>query len=358
MRKTVVRYVAFLGVCLAVAYWASMPAKDKDPNRVDVLKVDGTSIARVTYTTEEIKSDANRAAPGKPAFWIDYEATPRTETAPGDGKTLPPPKVEAVKHERFLASDQFKDVLASLNPLVAMRALGKVKEDDLGNYGLKTPEGTLTFYGDGSDKWEFKVGKLSYGTANRFVQRSDDGMVYLVDGRAIDLMAKAKQRMYEFRIFDFEFDEVTAVQVKAGDKTRRMIKSKKSGDGAIKWTDDVAGDKEAATEKPSYATWLDKFRRLRPFAYASRDQDASLKNAEIAFEVIFEKDGKQIESLVIKKTMELAPLPLPGAKTDPKKAPHEAPAAAYWVTAGFLGGYAKLTPDRVEALEKDLATLF
>ena len=345
MRRDLVGYGIFVFLGIGAAWWATLPQKEGDSSRIDVLKIEPKQVTSVSYESSDIKVFAQRDGE---RFWITQTTAPK---APAPGQPVPP----SPKPERFLANEQFQEVLSWLNPLTALRVVGTPKSDELKDFGLGEDAASLSFQ-VGETGYTFKIGKILYGSSNRFMLDGRDGRVLLVEGRVIDLVAKARQRMFENRIVKVDFAEIDRIEVRTDGKSKRIAKVVKGTDGAVQWGDDTEG----ASEKPAYASWVDKLAKLRLYMFPELESLGELDKADEVMTVVLESKGKPVETLVMRKTTEMAPNPdaQKNGKSDPRKAPTEISTSIYYVKSDFLGGYAKVWLDRAQPLVKDLVTLF
>ena len=65
-------FSGLLCVGLGLAYWASLPAKDADADKVTVWDVAPDTISEITYKTADYSADLKREGDTK-RFWVSYE---------------------------------------------------------------------------------------------------------------------------------------------------------------------------------------------------------------------------------------------------------------------------------------------
>jgi hypothetical protein len=367
MRRDLGVYGGLLAVSLGAAYWASLPEAETggDEERVEIVGIDPKSVSEVAITskdgeatidaaavrdqatgrywvahtrTEPVKAPAKKEEPKDPhAGLLDTgtAASTGTDTSAATGSVVPPePKVTK---ERFLTNEKMDEFLKGLNPLVAARVIGKVDDAALEEFGLKDRGPKVTVKGEGGKPlFSAWLGKRSYGSRNRFVLEEVDGKpgrVLLIGDEGLENLERAPLRMYERKLVGVEVEEVSKVELKAGERVKRMSHTQRDKNGELVWSD----DEENAPPKPSYDSWMDKINKLRLTAYADEAQEQTLKTTAPFLEVGLEKDGKEVDRLVFKK--------LAGEKPE------------YFVTSKFLGVHAKVVPARAEPIEKDLDAL-
>lgn len=347
-------YAIFLVIAGAWAWWASLPRQDGNAEVDRWISIVPASVEEVTMSTKEeqvaIKLDGSSGQ-----YWVDYSrevpaVTPPPASTPAANTEVKPTPTPAPtrENERFLASDKLKEMMDEFNPLEALRVIGKVSGDALEEFGLKTPEGSVRIVEKGGNAHEFRVGKKAFGTQNVYLLDVARGEVILVDGMAVDTIRRARARLYERRLTAAVYDELSGADVSvpgvdnAAARVRKMRVAKKDEQGELVWTDD-GGKGEA---KPSYKTWLSKLERLRLTSFAKAEDEALVKAARVVFEVTLYAKGAEVDRLTFLKSAAQ-----PGA-ADPESAKD-----TYWVRSGLIKVPARLSADRVDPVEKDLATI-
>ena len=327
MRLDITVYSLLFAGGLGMAYWASLPAAESDPNKVSVIAVDPKNVVELTLTGGEASVTAVRRT-GDNKFWITYSKAP---VAKPDGTAGDP---AAALNERFLSGEKIKDILDGLNPLEAQRAIGKLEDSQAEEFGLKDSKEKFTVKTTSGKSLSLVVGKQSYGSRNRFVRDEKDGRVLLINGDIISDLSKANVRLYERGLLSNPIEEATKAEAKAGTKAKKFDHSKKDATGNRIWAEDV----ENATANASYKSWFDKLDRLRLMSYATDEQAASLDKEVPFLTVSIAKDEKSSDSLAFARTTS-------GDKTE------------YWVKSSFLGSWAKLAENRMEPIEKDIPSI-
>ena len=190
MRLDITAYAGLLVGGLGLAYWASLPVGESDPNKVSIFTVDPKAVLELTLTGGEAEVSATRKD-GASKFWITYSkpAAAKPDGTPGDPA--------AAVNEKFLAGDKIKDILDSLNPLEAQRSLGKVDDKQAEEFGLKDAKEKFTVKSTSGASLTLTIGKQSYGSRNRFVRDEKDGRVLLINGDIVGDLSKANIRLFE-----------------------------------------------------------------------------------------------------------------------------------------------------------------
>jgi hypothetical protein len=339
MRADLGVYGVLLAAGLGAAYWASLPASEGDEQKVAIVQLDPKSVGEVTYKGKDVAATATRRDDGR--YWVAFQKTEVVPAAPVDPHA-PPAEADAAKKDgetktvsdRFLANEKMDELVGAFNPLRALRVVGKVDDKQLEEFGLKDKTDQITVKA-GDKTLSYFLGKRSYGSRNRFVlEAGGEGRVLLVDDTAIENLEKANLRLYDRRLVPFEMDDVTAAQIVAGARTKRMGHTQRDKQGDLQWSE----DEDNGAVRPSYNSWMDKIAKLRLSAYAEPADEEKLNAAEPFLTVAFEKAKSPLDTVVFKK--------LPGEP------------ATYWVQSQFLKTYAKVVANRVEPIEKDIDTVF
>ena len=232
MRLDIASYSVLFAGGLGLAYWASLPAAESDPNKVSVIAVDPKNVVELTLSGGEAAVTAVRRQ-GDSKFWITYSkpAVAKPDGTPGDPATA--------VNERFLAGEKIKDILDGLNPLEAQRAIGKLDEKQAEEFGLKDSKEKFTVKASNGTTLALIVGKQSYGSRNRFVRDEKDGRVLLINGDIISDLAKANIRLYERGLLSTPMEEASKAEVKAGPKSKKFDHTKKDQTGNRFWSEDA-----------------------------------------------------------------------------------------------------------------------
>lgn len=348
MRLDLGVYGVLLAAGLGTAYWASLPATEGEDEKVSIYSIDPKAVAEVTFTSDVVKAVADRRD-GDNRYWIEHTKTEaakeekkddpaKTKDVPATPAPAAPVTPPKVTKERFLANDKMDELLKSLNPLNAVRVIGKVDDASLKDFfGEAGPKDKITVKGADGKVFGLFLGKKSYGSKNRFAMEEGEGgakgRVVLIEDQGFENLERAPLRMYERKIVSFELSEVSKAEVKAGGKAKRLAHTQRDKNGELLWTD----DEENAQQKPSYDSWMDKLGKLRLTEFATPADEAALKDVKPYLEVTFERDGKVQDTLVFKKA---------GGDTP-----------VYWVYSDFLKTHAKVVQSRVEPIEKDIGAI-
>jgi hypothetical protein len=339
MRADLGVYGVLLATGLGAAYWASLPASDGDEQKVAIVALDPKTITEVSYKGKDVAAVATRREDGR--YWVAFQKTetppPPPPADPHAAPGTPPPAATGetkTTNDRFLANEKMDELVAGFNPLNALRVIGKADDKQLDEFGLKDKADSVTVKA-GDKTLTYYLGKRSYGSRNRFVlEGGGEGRVLLVDDSSLENLEKANLRLYDRRLVPFDLDDVTAAQIGAGSRTKRMGHTQRDKQGDLQWSE----DEDNGAVRPSYNAWMDKISKLRLSAYAEPADEDKLKGVEPFLTLTFEKAKKPLDTVVFKKLAGEPP--------------------TYWVQSEFLKTAAKIVSNRVEPIEKDIDTVF
>lgn len=358
MRLDISIYGALLAAGLGAAYWASQPTDESgDEEKVQVVSLDPATISEISFSTKDptsgvaVEAVAKRRD-GSPRFWVTHVKTEPVKDVPNPHAAKDPikdptkgaakdvsevsdgPKPPKVTTEQFLANEKMDELTKSFEPFVAARIIGNVGDDQLAEFGLKGATDRLVVKTSDGKTLALLLGKKSYGSRNRFVLETEgQGRVLLVDDQGLENLERAPLRLYDRRLVSFELADVQNAVVTAGTQSKRLAHTQRDKTGELLWTE----DEENAQPKPSFDSWMDKVAKLRITAYGEAADEAALAGVAPFLEIAFEKDGKVLDTIKLKKV------------------PGEPP--VYWVTSDFLGLHGKIPPARIEPIEKDLGSI-
>lgn len=321
MKREFYLYLTAFLLSVALAFWASIPMKDKDPERKAVLSIAGGQIGEITFTSPEATMKVSKNSDGK--WWVKSD--------------------KAGVKERFLTSSKIEETLALLNPLEAIRVIGKVKDEQLAEYGLGDSKKTLGVTDTkGGELIKLTIGKQAYGSRNVFAKESRENSVILLSGDFVGDFERPDLKLYERTITAVAIEEVEGATVTQGAKTRKLVHSKRDEKGSLVWTADTADGANVVSAK----SWFERLDRIRVVSYSGAEEIAVLEKLTPIFQVELDGQGSSGDILVFAKKEGLSPAP--DAKTV---------VTDYFVKSKHLGTWAKVGSTRVEPIEKDLPTI-
>ncbi len=313
------KQVIVLGVCLGAALvcsylsWTSEEGTDEDDTIV-MLDADLEDIEKVTWDSEKLdvvlvgKSDERgdylwvttterkRVPKEKSHDNPDPEAGDPTEhdgiegneddgtegQEPPEPPELPEEDEYEDKVKHFKAGGAGDDLLTSLAPMEAARVLSGVGEDKYEDFGLTEPDATLTVQRKGKEAKVFKIGGEAYGTRDRYVLDTGEGIVYLVDQDLLRPLKYATTRLPDRNLTELGKAEITRVSLSTicepletdceGVTVELEQQNAQDKDNAF-WAP-VGSDEPSETAE----AWLDKALGLKSASYV-QDEDQPIEIA-------------------------------------------------------------------------------
>lgn len=251
-------HLGLLGVAgaLALGVWT----RDDDgklaskPSEVEVWGGTPDAVTAVSFesATRKVRIEPKKDALGR---WyvgtVDKDEPSFVNPHGGDAGAAPnPPKHTSV---RFVATKAGDDLLKTLAPLHALRAVGKVEGTRNEEFGLDKPEGTLKVTIDGKSQ-SLVIGGATPGGSEHYA-RTGSGDVFAIAGDVVQNMQFAESRLPERDLQPFKPEEATRVRVSKGGKTRELLRVPDKKDG---WADSATPTKLDETA----GNWMTKLGRL------------------------------------------------------------------------------------------------
>jgi Domain of unknown function (DUF4340) len=221
-------------------------------------------------------------------------------------------------------------LLELLAPLKAFRAVGKVAEDRLGEFGLTEPEGTLTVRVDGGER-KLTVGAATPGGSDRYVRYEGNGEVYVVKGDIVRDLDTAENKLIERDLHEWKDPDVSSAKITAGGKTREIVRS--GPEGKRFWADPTASDQNDET----VSNWMGKIDKLKPTEYVLTAPEGKETVARVEY---FGKSAKPLGFVELVK----APAAADGGKP------------SYYVISERTRHLAKV-PASTDQIEQDLGSI-
>lgn len=194
---------------------------------------------------------------------------------PPPAPPAPPPTIAPVKRLRgFLGNDAATELIKSLSRLAALRALGRVPSDKLGELGLTDTATTLTLR-SGSTTRRFVVGGRTFGNNDVYLLDQSDGHVYVVRPAPIQDLLNAEFRLQDRRLHAFELAEIDRVVIRAsageqatGEQTLLQHDARVPEKGF--WT--LASAVDQGHRNELIDNWMGKLQRLQVLDYVGKDE--------------------------------------------------------------------------------------
>jgi hypothetical protein len=250
-------HLGLLGVAavLALGVWT----RDDDaqlalkPTEVEVWGGSPDAVTALSFEspTRKLRIEPKKDERGR---WyvgtVDKDEPVRGLPGVDGGAPLAPPKHENI---RFIAVKAGDDLIKSLAPLHAVRAVGKVEGSRAAEFGLDKPEGTLKVTIGGKEQ-VLVIGGGTPGGSERYA-RSGAGDVYAVAGDIVQSLLYAESRLPERDLHAFKPDEATQVELAKAGKTRELARVPGKNEG---WADRATPTKLDETA----GNWMTKLGRL------------------------------------------------------------------------------------------------
>ncbi len=252
--------LAVHGSLLAAAAAAAFAVSSRDgaapissPTEAVVWGGKPADVERIRYDAKgkRVSIDARADATGR--FFV---GTVEKDKAPDAGAAASPPTTTFVS---VAAATKLTEALA---PLRATRALGKLDPARAADFGLATPEATLTVRVAGQEH-ELTLGAATPGGADRYALDRARGELYVVKGDPLRDAESPETRLLERDPHAWKDADVTSARIEAAGKAREVARG---GTEAKRfWSDPASRDKADET----LGNWMSKLDRLRPTEYVA-----------------------------------------------------------------------------------------
>jgi hypothetical protein len=256
-------HLSLFGAALAVAF-ASRSHEDEptEGRKVEAELWSGTAdqVESITLKTEDrvVKIIPKKDAVGRYGI-VEVTKLADANDAKNAVSSASPPKPEAPK--RFISVDAVEVLLPALAPAKSYRTVGKLDAKRLTDYGLEKPD-TFLEVSIGGKTHKLDIGGLTPGSGDYYVRSPETGDVNTFAAEAITRMKYGESRLLEHDLHGFKVDDVQAVSITAGDKTKKLERL----EGKSAWADASSPNKADETA----SNWLLKVQRLRPTTYLER----------------------------------------------------------------------------------------
>ncbi|HYQ01763.1 MAG TPA: DUF4340 domain-containing protein [Polyangiaceae bacterium] len=260
--KGQILHLGALGVAavLAVGVWT----RDEDPKvstqstQVEVWGGEPDSVTALSYesSTRKLRLEPKKDALGR---WyvgtVDKDDPASPPNPHGAAGGAPAAEPAPTKHTtvRFVGVKAADDLLKTLAPLRALRAVGKVEGSRAEEFGLDKPEGTLKLTVGGKQQ-SLVIGGPTPGGTERYA-RAQSGDVFAISGDIAQSLMYADSRLPERDLQSFKPDEATRVKVSKAGKTRDLSRIPDRNEG---WADSATPTKLDETA----GNWMSKLGRL------------------------------------------------------------------------------------------------
>jgi hypothetical protein len=262
LRSTMV-HVSLLVLGGAAAAFAF--SKERTPQAVQETNVvvwNGrpSDLQRIVYEAKDKRITLEARDDKKSPRWFlgkgDYNITPPQNP---DGGVVPNVK----KTSTFSSTTIANKIADALVPFKAVRALGKIPDSRLAEFGLEKRDTSLTVTLAGKEH-KLLIGAMAPGGTDYYVLDPTSNEAYVARADALRDLEGGDNRLLEREQHDFKEIDIRAAKVTAGAKTRELVRT--GPDTKKFWAD--PSDKEKADE--TVGNWLSKIDRLRVSEYAAQ----------------------------------------------------------------------------------------
>ena len=293
MSREAIVYGSLLVVTLVAVYLSSIADKTVGERaEITVFSVALADITQGHYYAKEKDVSLMRSTTDDTRVVVEQV----TRTQP-KGNQHADKAAEVVERKSvFLANEDFATVFAGFTPLLAKRVLGKASEVDLTLFGLQDGKARLVLQlqDKAQGNIEFDVGKKSYGSSEYYVRYGEQ--VYLVAGRSIDRIVRARSLLFEDKLLAVAFTDGVTAELQADDKSMMAVLQGSLGElrhhgrehrhSEGKWL--VAGK-----EQKQFGNWLRRLRGIEVMAYRRELPDTVKELMTLKFK----QDDDELEHL-------------------------------------------------------------
>jgi hypothetical protein len=200
----------------------------------------------------------------------------------------------------FISGKEGEELVETLAPLRALRALGKITDAQKADFGFDKEEGKLTLK-TGSAQGVLVFGGPTPGGSDYYVKDPASGNGYVIAGSIYRDLNSADQKLVEHNLHGFESSTVERVKITAGTASRELIRSASKKDA---WT-----KPSAPNDKDDTATnFVAKVDRLHTTNFEGEKLEPPVAPSDIVVRVDYFDDKKPIGFLELARR--------PGEKAD------------------------------------------
>ena len=219
-----------------------------------------SDVQRIVYEAKDKRIDLEARDDKKGPRWFlgkgDYTITPPAN--PDGGATPTIKKVSA-----FSSTTVANKIAEALVPFKAVRALGKIPDSRLAEFGLEKRETSLTVTTAGKER-KLLIGAMAPGGTDYYVLDPTNNEAYVTKADPFRDLEGGDSRLLERDQHAFKDFDIRSAKVIANGKTRELVRG--GPDGKRIWADPA--DKDKADE--TAGNWLAKIDRLKVSEYAAQ----------------------------------------------------------------------------------------
>ncbi|MEM9193206.1 MAG: DUF4340 domain-containing protein [Myxococcota bacterium] len=281
--------LAVLALIAAWMVWTDDDSGEASEESVELLDCDRLGHVALTSTEREVRIDRSEDD-GNPLAWIRVQRL-------GE-------EAEDEEPKEYLAKEEAIEWTEGFEPFRAARSLGEVEEDLMEDLELNDESPVLAVHCAGGDSKEYRVGGATFGTrGQRYLQASDGGPVYLVDGAVVSQLQGAENAFAQRQLHTFEWPQVAQLELNIGDSSITMQQRDRAEARLAFWVD--AADPE--TRNDTLGNWISRLRGLSVLEYLAADQgpgeelESSAEVSDVLRVSYSDGEGESIGSLELKR---------------------------------------------------------
>ena len=272
---------------LGLRTWTSEDEPNKNPVAAELWSGRISDLQRIEFRTDKklVSLEPKEDALGR--YYVGstqaLKPPPNASTGPDAGAAAPaaPPVDETPK--RFISLSKSDELAKSLVTLKASRVLGKLNKERLGEFGLeKNDQGTLEVVLAGK-KHTLTLGEKTPGGSDRYVQNPETGEAYVISGSIANDLQSADSRLVERDFHDFGDVKIAKVVLRAGDKSREIVRHAEEKDF---WSRPDSPE----TKDETVSNWMTKIDRLKVTNYVETLEPAG-KPEDLVVRVEYQAEG-------------------------------------------------------------------
>lgn len=259
--RAIALHAGLLVVAAGTATWAwtrDKTAQPALPSEVTLWSGRGADVDHITWEAKTRRVVLTGKS-DKEGRW--YEGVVEREAATADGGA---PSKSTATFVSVTSGGKLADGLATLK---AVRSLGRLEGNRAEEYGLATPEGTITVRVGGAEH-KLLVGAQAPGGIDRYVLDPARGEAFAIKADPVRDLEAAETRLLERDLHGWKENDVASAKIVASGRSREVVRG---GEGGKRfWADPTAREKADET----VVNWMQKLDRVRINDYVEKAPDA------------------------------------------------------------------------------------